>query len=61
MSDVDLCTLAGLDAATHLYRQVGFAFVEERRGDTWWRTLREQRYELRLDQATSIPSADVGG
>lgn len=31
---LDLWTFAGLDAAAHLYRRVGFELVEERMGET---------------------------
>ena len=45
---VTLWTFAGLDAARHLYEQVGFRLAEERRGSQWGTEVTEQRFELNL-------------
>jgi len=44
---VCLTTFAGLDAARALYEQRGFRLVAEADGETWGRTVREQRFEWR--------------
>jgi len=40
-----LTTFAGLDAARALYERQGFRLVAEADGETWGRTVREQRFE----------------
>lgn len=40
-----LDTVAGLDAARHLYEAAGFRLVHEADAQTWGRTVREQRFE----------------
>ena len=45
---VYLDTVAGLDAARHLYEKYGFKLVDESTGDQWGTTLREQRFEALL-------------
>jgi GNAT superfamily N-acetyltransferase len=42
---VFLNTFAGLDAARALYERAGFRLVDEVRGETWGRTMLEQRFE----------------
>jgi GNAT superfamily N-acetyltransferase len=42
---VHLTTFAGLEAARALYEQQGFRLVAEADGETWGRTVREQRFE----------------
>ena len=42
---VYLTTFAGLDAARALYERHGFRLVAEAAGETWGRTVREQRFE----------------
>ena len=47
---VTLWTVAGLPAAARLYERVGFRKVEEKPAALLWGvTLKEQRYELKLD------------
>jgi GNAT superfamily N-acetyltransferase len=43
-SRVYLTTFAGLDAARHLYEQVGFRLEHEAEDRSWGRLLREQRF-----------------
>lgn len=43
-----LTTFDGLHAAMALYHRVGFRVVEEVAGETWGRTVLEQRLELRF-------------
>ncbi len=45
---VYLWTVRGLDAAAHLYRQAGFAMVEEVTHVVWGKMLTEERWELAL-------------
>lgn len=45
---VFLWTAAGLPAAAHLYRSVGFRLTEEHAEDGWGAPATVQRYELRL-------------
>lgn len=45
-----LDTFAGLEAARHLYEQAGFRLVSEREGTQWGARVREQRFELELDE-----------
>lgn len=45
---VYLWTVAGLDAAAHLYRHAGFALTESVRGDRWAAGVVEERYDLEL-------------
>ena len=47
-SSVHLYTLAGLDAAEHLYRRHGFRVTDEFAGDQWGRTVTERRMEATL-------------
>jgi hypothetical protein len=42
---VYLNTFAGLDAARALYERAGFHLVDEIEGESWGRTMREQRFE----------------
>ncbi len=46
---VYLWTFEGLDAARHLYEQVGFRLTQAARGSQWGREVTEQRFEARLD------------
>lgn len=48
LSSLYLTTFRGLDAAAALYAKAGFVVVDERPGDTWGRTVMEQRLERRL-------------
>jgi len=43
-----LLTVGGLDAAAHLYREIGFLLTEEKRVQQWGHDLVEQRYDLRV-------------
>lgn len=43
-----LTTVAGLDAAAHLYRKFGFEIVAEQVDRTWGEEHREQRWERRV-------------
>lgn len=45
---VYLWTLAGLDAARHLYEKFGFRLCEEREGNQWGKAVTEQMFELIL-------------
>jgi GNAT superfamily N-acetyltransferase len=45
---VFLWTVAGLDAAAHLYRNAGFQLTEEHASHQWGATVNEQRFELKL-------------
>ena len=45
---VFLWTFSELEAAAHLYRAHGFTLTEEKTHPVWGRTLKEQRYDLRL-------------
>lgn len=45
---VYLWTFAGLDAARHLYEKFGFNLTQERAGETWGVTVKEQMFELIL-------------
>lgn len=47
---IHLFTFAGLDTARRLYEQAGFTLTEEQEANTWGPTMREQRFDLRLDQ-----------
>ncbi len=47
-SSVYLTTFKGLGAAMSLYEKAGFKIVEEQAGETWGRTVLEQRLELEL-------------
>ncbi|MBV9772636.1 MAG: GNAT family N-acetyltransferase [Gemmatimonadetes bacterium] len=53
---VFLWTVAGLDAAAHLYRSADFRVVEEQAHVRWGKALTEQRYEMILQE-----SAEPGG
>lgn len=44
---VQLWTFAGLSAARHLYEAHGFKLAEERPGETWGKTVLEQRFVRR--------------
>ena len=46
--EIYLWTLAGLDAATHLYEQAGFRVTEEVAAEQWGRRVVERRMALRL-------------
>lgn len=48
---VFLWTVSDLDAARRLYQETGFKLVEEKEECEWASWAREQRWELRLDQA----------
>lgn len=45
---VFLWTFKGLDAACHLYEQYGFTLTEEKENHTWKKQLREQRWDITL-------------
>ena len=45
-----LWTFEGLDPAKHLYEKNGFKLMEQRRGTMWGTEVKEQRFELGLDQ-----------
>lgn len=45
---VVLWTVAGLDAAAHLYRRAGFSVAEQAPGRRWGSGIVEERYELLL-------------
>jgi GNAT superfamily N-acetyltransferase len=45
---VFLLTVAGLDAAAHLYRGAGFVLTASEPGPGWGRPVVEERYELEL-------------
>ncbi len=49
MPRIHLWTLAGLDAAAHLYASAGFAVVEEIVAEQWGRSVVERRLVLELD------------
>ena len=44
-----LRTFEGLDAAKHLYEDVGFKLIKQQSGDQWGATVNEQCFELRND------------
>lgn len=44
-----LWTFAGLDAARHLYEKFGFKLTQEQEGDQWGVIVREQKFELILE------------
>lgn len=46
--NVFLTTIAGLDAARHLYEKAGFALVEEKADTSWGKESVEQKFELSL-------------
>lgn len=48
---VYLWTLAGLEPAGRLYRDVGFTLAEEVLGDQWGKSVVEQRLKMRLGRA----------
>lgn len=50
LASLYLTTFRGLEAAATLYRQAGFAVTDEREGQTWGRTVVEQRLELSLKE-----------
>lgn len=43
-----LLTVGGLDAAAHLYREIGFRLTEEKPVQQWGHDLVEQRYDMRV-------------
>jgi len=43
-----LWTFEGLHAARHLYEKYGFELVEEHKGKQWGKTVKEQRFELKI-------------
>jgi GNAT superfamily N-acetyltransferase len=44
-----LWTVAGLDAAAHLYHRAGFRCVESVRAQRWGSHITEERHQLRID------------
>lgn len=48
-SSIYLWTFHGLAAARHLYETYGFRLTEERGGSQWGTPVREQRFELSVD------------
>jgi len=57
---VYLWTFEGLEAARHLYEKSGFQLTEQSWGSQWGTTVREQRFEMVLDQHVETDS-DGGG
>jgi GNAT superfamily N-acetyltransferase len=45
-----LWTFEGLDAARRLYVKCGFALCEEHEVAQWGQSIREQKYELKLEE-----------
>ena len=44
-----LWTFEGLDAARHLYEEVGFKLIKQQSGIQWGATVNEQYFELRIE------------
>jgi len=48
-NQVYLWTFEGLNAARHLYENMGFELVEQHRGRQWGKNVSEQRFDLRFE------------
>lgn len=53
-AEIQLWTLAGLDAARRLYEDQGFVLAEEWIGDQWGKAIAEQRF-VRLNRTSNRP------
>lgn len=56
MPEIHLWTLAGLDAAAHLYEAAGFRLAEAVEAEQWGRRVIERRLVLPLGRAAAMPA-----
>ncbi len=61
VQETHLWTFQGLDAARYLYERAGFELADQAPGETWGRTVVEQRFvRARRVPRTSVPKNVVG-